>query len=60
MMDKLNFTHDQLINWALATKALQGNPGSVGAYSNFGYCVLGRIVEQVTGQSYETYCATTY
>ena len=55
MMEKRDFTHDQLINWALATKALEGNPGSVWAYSNFGYCVLGRIVEQVTGQSYEAY-----
>lgn len=55
MMEKPNFTHDQLINWALATKVLQSNPGSVSAYSNLGYFILGRIVEQVTGQSYETY-----
>lgn len=55
IMEKLDFTHDQLIDWALATKALKSNPGSVWAYSNFGYLVLGRIVEQVTGQSYEAY-----
>lgn len=27
-------------------------PGTHYAYSNFGYCVLGRVIEAVTGQSY--------
>jgi N-acyl-D-amino-acid deacylase len=31
---------------------LDFDPGAQYAYSNFGYCVLGRIVEQITGQSY--------
>jgi CubicO group peptidase (beta-lactamase class C family) len=31
---------------------LQFTPGSKTAYSNFGYCVLGRVIEKVTGQSY--------
>jgi N-acyl-D-amino-acid deacylase len=30
-------------------------PGERFAYSNFGYCVLGRVIEKVSGQSYETY-----
>ncbi len=30
-------------------------PGTVYAYSNFGYCLLGRIMEAVTGMSYEPY-----
>lgn len=30
-------------------------PGTNYAYSNFGYCVLGRIVERITGQTYEAY-----
>jgi N-acyl-D-amino-acid deacylase len=34
---------------------LDFDPGTQYAYSNFGYCVLGRIIEQVTGQSYEDY-----
>ena len=31
---------------------LQFAPGSKSAYSNFGYCVLGRVIEKVTGKSY--------
>lgn len=30
-------------------------PGSEMAYSNFGYLVLGRVIEQVSGSSYEDY-----
>jgi N-acyl-D-amino-acid deacylase len=36
-------------------RPLDFDPGSRYAYSNFGYCVLGRIIEQITGQSYENY-----
>lgn len=36
-------------------RALDFDPGSRYAYSNFGYCVLGRVIEAVTGLSYETY-----
>jgi|SRR5581483_7530418 len=34
---------------------LDFDPGTRYAYSNFGYCVLGRIIEKVTGQTYESY-----
>jgi N-acyl-D-amino-acid deacylase len=34
---------------------LQFDPGSQYAYSNFGYAVLGRIIERVTNMSYEQY-----
>jgi N-acyl-D-amino-acid deacylase len=34
---------------------LDCDPGTRYAYSNFGYCVLGRIIEQVTGASYEEF-----
>ncbi len=34
---------------------LDFDPGTRYAYSNFGYCVLGRVLENLTGQRYETY-----
>jgi CubicO group peptidase (beta-lactamase class C family) len=30
-------------------------PAGEGNYSNFGYCILGRIIEAVSGQTYEAY-----
>lgn len=30
-------------------------PGSKQVYSNFGYCILGRVIEKVSGQPYELY-----
>ena len=34
---------------------LRGSPGRRGRYSNFGYLLLGAVVEEVSGQSYEDY-----
>ena len=39
----------------LLEEGLDFNPGTLYAYSNIGYLVLGRIIEQVTGLSYEQY-----
>jgi CubicO group peptidase (beta-lactamase class C family) len=36
-------------------QALQFTPGSEYHYSNFGYAILGRIIEKVTGQTYQNY-----
>ena len=37
---------------------LQFDPGTRHAYSNYGYCVLGRIIESVTGATYATWVET--
>ncbi|MBV9833178.1 MAG: beta-lactamase family protein [Alphaproteobacteria bacterium] len=43
----------QLITWVLANQPLKTVPGSTYAYSNFGYCVLGRVIEKISGESYQ-------
>lgn len=45
---------DAIIRY-MAGRPLDFEPGAKEAYSNFGYCVLGRIIEQVSGKSYERY-----
>jgi CubicO group peptidase (beta-lactamase class C family) len=47
--------HARLIGWALRSLPLDTTPGTAFAYSNFGYCLLGRIIERLSGQTYETY-----
>ena len=39
------------VRWMLGRR-LDFDPGSRFAYCNFGYCVLGRLIESITGQSY--------
>jgi CubicO group peptidase (beta-lactamase class C family) len=52
MFSQLGMDHRQLIAWTLANVPLLQPPGTKFAYSNFGYCVLGRVIERKTGQSY--------
>ncbi len=47
--------HRQLITWVLANQKVEHPPGTHYAYSNFGYCVLGRVIEKVTGERYQDY-----
>lgn len=42
-------THRELIEWTLANQPLTQKPGTAHAYSNFGYCILGRLIEKLTG-----------
>jgi len=45
----------QLISWTLSHQPLKTPPGTTYAYSNFNFFLLGRVIEKVTGQSYERY-----
>jgi N-acyl-D-amino-acid deacylase len=47
-------TPTNIIRYMLS-RELDFDPGTRYAYSNFGYCVLGRVIEKVTGQSYEKF-----
>lgn len=43
----------------MLTQSLDFNPGERYAYSNFGYCLLGRVIEKLTGQTYEHFVQTS-
>jgi CubicO group peptidase (beta-lactamase class C family) len=47
--------HQQLIGWTLDHLPLAHTPGEHWAYSNFGYCLLGRVIEKVTGKAYRDF-----
>jgi CubicO group peptidase (beta-lactamase class C family) len=55
MFIKTEMDQNQLITWVLENRPLDNDPGSVHSYSNFGFCLLGRIIEKVTGQIYSDY-----
>ncbi|MFC6997502.1 serine hydrolase domain-containing protein [Rufibacter roseus] len=58
MFTNPTMTADELITWTLDNRPLDNTPGTAYAYSNFGYSILGRIIEKVTGQTYEQYVQT--
>lgn len=43
----------------MLTRELGSDPGTTFEYSNVGYCLLGRIIEAVTGRDYETHVRET-
>lgn len=49
---------DQIIRYMLS-QPVYWTPGTVYDYSNFGYCVLGAVIEKVTGSDYASYTATS-
>jgi CubicO group peptidase (beta-lactamase class C family) len=50
----LNLSQAQLISWVLDNEPLTYTPGTTYVYLNIGYMVLGRVIERVTGQNYQT------
>jgi CubicO group peptidase (beta-lactamase class C family) len=55
MFKNPQMNHQQLISWTLDNQPLVNVPGAKHAYSNFGYCVLGRVIEKVTRSPYVGY-----
>jgi len=49
------FSHAELISWTLDNLRIEHPPGEHYAYSNFGYCVLGRVIEKVAQVPYDEY-----
>ncbi len=47
-------SRDTVIRYMLA-QPLEFAPGARFAYSNFGYMLLGRVIEKISGKSYEAY-----
>jgi CubicO group peptidase (beta-lactamase class C family) len=48
-------SQEELISWTIDNRPIDNLPGTHWAYSNFGYCVLGRVIEAVTSQTYSEY-----
>lgn len=48
-------SEETVINYVLSQKNLDFSPGTNYKYSNFGYFILGRVIEKVSGLSYENY-----
>jgi CubicO group peptidase (beta-lactamase class C family) len=54
MNDHPEKSQSDLIDWVIDTFPVAGI-GTKTLYANFGYCLLGRIIEVATGQTYESY-----
>jgi CubicO group peptidase (beta-lactamase class C family) len=53
MFGHLNLSQAGLIDHMLDNEPLTNAPGAISDYLNFGYLVLGRVIEEVTGTTYE-------
>src|ERR1700722_5643300 len=52
MFKQTNLTAGDLISWTLDNQPLLDVPGHAYRYSNFGYCILGRVIESIKRQPY--------
>jgi len=57
MFQEIDLDHASLIDWTLKNQSPKNAPGENYAYSNFGYCLLGRVIEKITGNSYAEFIA---
>lgn len=47
-----------VVRYILNNKMLDFTPNTQYQYSNFGFCILGLVIEKITGLSYDTYVKT--
>ena len=59
MFSHQEMNHQELIAWTLGHQPLKYEPGAHYAYSNFGYCVLGRVIEKITAEPYAEFARKT-
>ena len=52
-------TQEQTIRYVLDHFNISAAVGTKHSYSNFGFCVLGRIIEEASGKTYEAYLKET-
>lgn len=50
----------QIISNQINGRPLEHLPGTTYCYFNLGYCILGRVIEKVTGKSYSQYVQETF
>lgn len=56
MYERIELDVDEIVTVGLDDYPLENTPpGRVHTYSNFGYCVLGRVIERISGRSYESF-----
>ncbi len=55
MFERPEIDVEDLIDWVIDNRLLEDEPGTTFAYSNFGYCLPGRVIEEVSGQPYADY-----
>lgn len=53
--DSLPLSTETIVEYVLKNRKLDYLPGKKSMYSNFGYAVLGLIIEEITNTSYESY-----
>lgn len=51
----VNLTQTQLITDLVSNRMLVSAPGLTYSYLNMGYCILGRVIEKITGKTYQDY-----
>jgi CubicO group peptidase (beta-lactamase class C family) len=53
MFSKLSMNNKELINWTLNNVPLDTLPNTTFEYSNFGFFLLARVIEKITGEPYQ-------